>query len=252
MFKIFQIRYEYFYGGILTMDTLGCNLNCAFCFKEENIKFETSSNKFSQFLEEAKNKFFKEIQEKVAWKHTNDKIYEVSSIDLVNSIINFSNECKFSKLRLSSGEPTLSFDDFLSFCEIFDKKRTNEIFILETNGVNFGRFKEKAKKLAKYRNWLHIRLSLKIIDKNKFKAICGNEKSFNYMRDALNFLIENRNNYSFHIVYVWDLLSQQDFDYLLEHQVKERNLNIEFEPLYYYPHVIERINNRNLNSYFKI
>ena len=118
MYKIFQVRYEYFYGGILTVDIIGCNLDCAFCFKQD-IDLKSYRSDFHHLLEDIPNKFLNEIKNMVNWNFSADSIYETSPDDLAKDLINFSKGHGYKKIRFSSGEPTLNFEDFLTSTDFF-------------------------------------------------------------------------------------------------------------------------------------
>ena len=116
------------YGGISTGYTVGCNLRCIFCwvewsrdFPEQHGKFYTPQQVFQRLVFNAKKK-------------------------------------RISKLRISGGEPTLCKEHLLKVLDLINT--TNYFFILETNGILFGKDLEYVKSLRKYKN-VYTRLCLK-------------------------------------------------------------------------------------------
>jgi len=114
--KYYRFRGGKWYGGISTGDVVGCNLRCKFCW---------------------------------SWKytHTTDKgeFYDPSkAFEKMHSI---AKERGYSYVRISGGEPTLSFNHLLELLKLFNE--TNLTFILETNGLLLGKEKKLCKSVGK-------------------------------------------------------------------------------------------------------
>ncbi len=80
-----------------------------------------------------------------------------------------------NKLRISGGEPTIGREHLLGLLDLINE--TNYLFILETNGLLFGKDKGYVGALKKYRN-LYVRLSLKAGDAPGFQKRTGARGEF--------------------------------------------------------------------------
>jgi|UniRef100_A0A7J2U4N3 uncharacterized Fe-S cluster-containing radical SAM superfamily protein len=154
--KYYRFRGGKWYGGISTGDVVGCNLRCKFCW---------------------------------SWKytHTTDKgeFYDPSkAFEKMHSI---AKERGYSYVRISGGEPTLSFNHLLELLKLFNE--TNLTFILETNGLLLGKEKSYVKALANYN--VVVRVSFKGATEDEFAILTSARPEFyEYQFKALENLVE--------------------------------------------------------------
>ena len=251
MIKIFKIRYEYFYGGILTIDTVGCNINCAFCYTKM-VRRERSYINFEEFLKNCEYSNIENIKNRTTWSFENNNEYiEVEPQIISQSLLKFAKKHHFKKIRFSSGEPTYKIREFIDFCKKFNEVRTDEIFILETNGVNLGVKEDYLIKMKDFKTWIYIRLSLKTPNKVKYEKICGSLIQYELSRIAFKNLVDIM-EIPFHITFVWDIMDKYDFLEILKISQKYNLINFEYETIYYYPHVMKSIQKQDLENFFYI
>ncbi|HME56544.1 MAG TPA: radical SAM protein [Candidatus Lokiarchaeia archaeon] len=260
MYKVFGVRHEYFYGGVLTIDILDCNANCIFCFTEREKERKEVTASLDYFIPEDQKQGY---QYKI-WgrsknnrpvddsRSDNDEYALIPADEIAVEICKFANDNGYPKIRISSGEPATNFDDLLAFLDAFSANRTSQLFILETNGKTIGQYPEKAEKLAEYLPWLYIHLSLKTPDKVKYvRCECGSAMNFDHSRNAvdvladLQFFQENKS----HVVFVWDLLEKNDIESIKQDYVS-RGIKIEYETIYFYNFINNRIRNAKCDDLF--
>lgn len=213
-------RVTNYYGGSACADIVGCNLNCVYCWVQ-------GSNKGSNH-----NWFFlnpEEVVKELLW---------IADINHLNII------------RLSGGEPTISKNHLIEILDILKQRQfgdTGKKFILETNGILIGEDPSYAKDLKKYRDFLHVRISLKGATPDKFAINTGaSPEFFEFQKKALfNCLI---NEIDCHPAIMLDLIDTgDDLEHLTE-SLREIGWDkqLEFERLLLYPHVLERFNARGI------
>ncbi len=129
------------YGGISTGYTVGCCLRCIFCWVE-----------WSRDFPESHGRFF-----------TPKQVFQ--------NLVFWAKKKKVPRLRISGGEPTLCKDHLLQVLELVNS--TNYLFILETNGVLLGHDPDYAKRLDRFSQNLHVRVSLKAGTSEGFQRRTG-------------------------------------------------------------------------------
>jgi uncharacterized Fe-S cluster-containing radical SAM superfamily protein len=155
--KYYRFRGGKWYGGIATGDVVGCNLRCKFCW---------------------------------SWRftHTTDKGFFCSPQEAFENIYRIASERGYQYVRLSGGEPTLSFNHLIELLKLFSE--TSLTFILETNGLLIGREPSYAKELAKFSN-IAVRVSFKGATPEEFHMLTSARPEFyEYQFKALENLIE--------------------------------------------------------------
>jgi uncharacterized Fe-S cluster-containing radical SAM superfamily protein len=158
------------YGGISTGYTVGCCLRCIFCWVDLSRDFPEKLGKFYS-PEEAFEQLLKNAQEH-----------------------------RIKKMRISGGEPTLCQDHLLGLLDLINE--TDYLFILETNGILFGKDQGYVKKLTKYSN-IHIRVSLKAGTPQGFQKRTGAIGNFYELPyNAIRYLMRER--ISFHVAAMTD------------------------------------------------
>lgn len=141
--KYYRFRVSGYYGGIATADCVGCNLKCFYCW--------SSSVRDKPHLQYLGYLAPGEVAERLA------SMVASSGVKLV---------------RLSGNEPLLCPEHTLKVIEHFSTIRPHRVyFVLETNGLLFT--PELAEKLAEYRSFLHVRISLKGTSPAAFKIVTG-------------------------------------------------------------------------------
>lgn len=154
--RYYRFRGGRWYGGIATGDVVGCNLRCRFCW---------------------------------SWRysHTVNKGVYCTPQQVFEKLTDIASSKGYAYVRLSGGEPTLSWNHLLQLLELLTQ--TNYVFILETNGLLIGRYREYAKQLAKYN--VVVRVSFKGTSDSEFAMLTGAKSEFfEYQFKALENLLE--------------------------------------------------------------
>lgn len=118
------------YGGIVTAYTVGCNLRCFFCWVGPGRDRPKSYGKFYSAEETA------------------EKLVKTALKKSVN------------KARISGGEPTLCKEHLLKVLDCLEGCDALDTFILETNGILFGKNESYVDEIEKF-ELPHVRVSLK-------------------------------------------------------------------------------------------
>lgn len=152
--KFYRFRPAKFYGGVATADCVGCCLRCAFCWAWKTLE-----------KPEATGKFYKPKQ-------------------VAEELIRIAKKNNFNQVRLSGNEPTLGWQHLLKVLEHL--KDSGLSVILETNGIIIGCDPSYAKELAPYRDFIHVRVSVKGANQKEFSLLTGAEpRFFEYQIEAL-------------------------------------------------------------------
>lgn len=77
----------------------------------------------------------------------------------------------YRQCRISGNEPTIGKAHLLAVLEAF--KKSGLSFILETNGILIGHDPNYASDLAKYKDFIHVRVSLKGTNRKEFSKLTG-------------------------------------------------------------------------------
>lgn len=215
--KYYRFRGGRWYGGIATGDVVGCNLRCKFCW----------SWRYTHYVD--RGEFYRP-----------EEVFE--------RIVSIAGEKGYRYVRLSGGEPTLSFNHLLELLKLLDE--TNYIFILETNGLLIGRDSRFAKMLANHR--VVVRVSFKGATEEEFHMLTGAKPEFfEYQFKALENLVEVGFKPGEDVYPAIMLSFSSEHTYLqfrkrLE-KIDQRFLNsIDEEYVILYPHVIEILKKNRL------
>lgn len=207
--KYYRFRKTQFYGGCATADTVGCNLNCAYCFVNKPRKKPREVGKF----------------------------YEPSEV--IEKLLEMEQE----RLRITGGEPTLCREHLEAVLEEIPKDKT---FILETNGLLLGKHFDYVKSVAKGN--VLVRVSLKGISPESFEKITSADpQAFKYQLQALENLKDAGADYRAAIIP--RLFKRHELKSFLRKIVSiDPSLfnKIEFESLKKYPHVKEEMKERGV------
>lgn len=157
--KYYRFRYSRYYGGIVTADTVGCNLLCAYCW-----------NYFKNLRPEKQGRFYP--PEEVA-----------------ENLVRISRKKNTSLFRISGAEPVLGRKSMEHLGRVIGLVGSE--FILETNGVMLGYMPELADSLEGLD--VAVRITMKGWDEKSFEMITGAEgKYFRYQIAALEELTERK------------------------------------------------------------
>lgn len=142
------------YRGIATGYAAGCCLRCIYCWSNWSRDFP---EKFGRFYSprEVASRLLKAAQEGIVYSE-----YWRKRIPVVN------------KLRLSGCEPTLGKDHLLKVLKFIENSNYS-LFILETNGIVLGYDRDYVKKLAKFKEKLYVRVSIKAATPEGFTQRTG-------------------------------------------------------------------------------
>ncbi len=136
--KYYRFRKTSFYGGCATVDCLGCNLRCAYCWAQKKV---WTPEKFGKFYTP------REVSEKLI-------------------------KMNYALVRMSGGEPTIFKKHLLELISLFPE---NKLFILETNGILLN--EDYIEELSNFKN-IYVRVSLKGVDEKTFEQITGADSKF--------------------------------------------------------------------------
>jgi uncharacterized Fe-S cluster-containing radical SAM superfamily protein len=152
-----EFRVSNYYLKTAVADALGCNLRCVFCWTIDCYRNNSNIKNVGVF-------------------HSPDEVADA----LVTTARSF--ECKY--LRMTEGEPTLDMDHLTGILDNLKKMNIPYTFILETNGLLFGKYPNLAKELSLYGTnlvgepFIHARVSIKGATAKKFRLLSGADASF--------------------------------------------------------------------------
>jgi uncharacterized Fe-S cluster-containing radical SAM superfamily protein len=146
------------YGGISTGYAVGCCLRCIYCWTNWSRDFPENYGKFYSPEEVAEN-LIKEAKKGI--KSRGWERYKNLKID---------------KLRISRCEPTLGKVHLLKVLKYLSDY--NYPFYLETNGILFGNDFNYVERLAKYSDFIYVRVSFKAATPEGFTERTGAKGEF--------------------------------------------------------------------------
>jgi len=206
--KYYRFRGGRWYGGIATADCVGCNLRCRFCWSWRPRDFMSQYGRF------------------------------YSAEEVAEKLIRIASRRRYRQLRVSGGEPTISRVHLVSLLERLSQ--TKYLFILETNGILLGAYRNYARELSKFRN-LHVRVSIKGCSKEEFAKLTGAKpEAYELQFKALENLLDY--SVSVHPAVMMSFCEKKDVKKLIERLREIDEILVgELEPEYVflYPHVIE-------------
>ena len=152
--KFYRFRPAKFYGGVATADCVGCCLRCAFCWAWKTLEKPDAIGKFCKPKQVA------------------------------DELVKIARKNNFKQVRLSGNEPTLGWQHLTKVME--NLKGTGLNVILETNGIILGCDPSYAKELTDFKDFIHVRVSLKAANPKEFSLLTGAEpRFFEYPIEAL-------------------------------------------------------------------
>lgn len=148
------------YGGSFAGYTIGCNLNCAFCWAWFKNRFDLGIYLTPE--EVARRLVYGAIK-------TNAKV-----------------------VRISGGEPTICIDHLLDVLKEFSRRSTKIRLVIETNGVMLGHSGSLASELGEFSEKnISVRVSLKGADSDTFSKLTGAPREyFTYQLNSIENLIK--------------------------------------------------------------
>lgn len=215
--KSLNFRISNYYRGTSVADVVGCNLRCVFCWAEDEIRNHPA--KVGEF-------------------------YSPQSI--AHGLIDTARTTGYKYLRITQGEPTLSKEHLIKVLQ--ELEPYNYPFLLETNGIILGDDDRFVKELSSYKN-LHIRFSLKGATAKKFRLFTGAKEIFYDLQlKALKNCLDNQ--ISCHPAIMLDLIETKDEFESLQSSLLGIDPDLikvlEFERLFLYPHVKQRLDGNNV------
>ncbi len=207
--KYYRFRYTRYYGGIVTADTVGCDLLCAYCWSYfKNLRPE----KYGEFYSP------EEVAERLL------KIARAKNCYL---------------FRISGAEPILGRKSAEHVAEVII--HTGGEFILETNGLMLGHSPE----LADFFVGLNVvvRVTVKGWNEKSFEKITGAKgEYFRYQLRALEALAER--DVPFWVAVMYDVFGEEGIEALREKLPV--SCRIEYEHLETYPFVLKNLKKRGI------
>lgn len=141
------------YSGIATGYAVGCCLRCIYCWTNWSRDFPEEYGKFYS-PKEAADRLINEAEKGITsrgWEHYR--------------------HLEVNKLRVSGCEPTLGKEHLLKVLEHLSNYSYQ--FYLETNGLLFGKDYDYVKRLAKYSDFIYVRVSFKAASPEGFTERTG-------------------------------------------------------------------------------
>ncbi len=213
--KYYRFRPAKFYGGIVTADCVGCCLRCIFCWAWNVVN---KPNKIGKFY---------------------------SPEEVVGRILKISKKYNLRQVRISGNEPTLGKEHLIKVLELL--KNSNLTFILETNGILLGYDYDFVKELSKFKDMIHVRVSLKGCNEEEFSRLTGAiPEGFKLQLQALRNLVKEK--IPCHPSVMISFSRPEAISNLRERLeiIDSRFYDFEEEELMFYGNVKERLKNANL------
>ena len=211
--KYYRFRAARFYGGIASADCVGCNLRCYFCWSNDPAR----EGKIGKFY---------------------------SSRQVAEKLIRIAVKHNFGLVRITGNEPTLCREHLF---DVLENIPENLLFILETNGILLGSDESFVESLARFRNHLFVRISLKGSVSEEFSKLTGAiPDAYKLQLRALEYCIKYKIPCRAAILY--DLINKQNLTNLQKRLLRIHPLlsDLEFEYLILYPHVEKRLRKAGL------
>jgi uncharacterized Fe-S cluster-containing radical SAM superfamily protein len=189
-------RKSNYYGGTAVADALGCNLRCVFCWARDSLRDCSRIGKEGTFF---------------------------SPLAVAKALDETIEEYGLKYARITEGEPTLDMDHLCGILGNLSKPKVSFKFILETNGLLFGRYPEFVKRVAEYdkevakhERFLHIRVSIKGPTPEKFRMLTFADSRFHDLQfDAIKNCLDSGLNV--HPATMLDFVeSKREIDYLAD------------------------------------
>jgi uncharacterized Fe-S cluster-containing radical SAM superfamily protein len=217
--KYWRFRFDRWYGGIVTVDAVGCGLACKYCWvSDEVMPHPANVGKF----------YGPEVVARI--------------------LVKMANKRNLRQLRVSGGEPTIGKRHLLQLLDGLEGQPL--LFILETNGILIGNDPQYAEDLSKY-GFLHVRVSLKGCEEKEFAKLTGAKpEGFTLQLRALENLL--RQGVSCHPAVMISFSTKESVQSLAERlKVINPKLSeeLEFEELILYPKVKRKIEEHRLKYY---
>lgn len=221
--KYYRFRRARFYGGIVTADTVGCNLLCAYCWNyKKNLNPGSSPGFF----------------------HSPDEVSK--------RLIEILTDSRLRRVRISGAEPILGEDSFFHILEVMDfisSSIEDFEFILETNGIILGTDSNLSKSLSGIKN-LYVRVSMKGYNEESFEKITGARGEFFWLQvRALRNLMDS--GCFFWPAVMYEIFGEDGIGILkgvLESVGYEGEIELEY--LYRYPFVDRNLKKRGIVDIF--
>lgn len=214
----YRFRADRWYGGIATGDVIGCILSCVFCW---------------------------------SWRFRDNPRLGVflGPEEVFERLVEIARKRGFDKVRLSGGEPTISWSHLLDLIKLFDEE-TSMTFILETNGILIGYNESYARDLARYSN-IVVRVSFKGVSEEEFERLTGADRRFfEYQFKALENLLNQglRPGVDFYPAAMIGFSRDEDIRVFLKRleKIDPRLTEVDWEYVFLYPHVERRLRELNL------
>lgn len=158
--KYYRFRKDRWYGGIVTGDVVGCNLRCKFCWAW---RFSWNAHTQGEYL---------------------------NAYQAFKRLLSLAQKHRVKQLRLSGGEPTIGFEHLTELIDLAIDYGYH--FVLETNGIILGVYKDLAYRLGKYCGLgIEVRVSIKGTSPEEFVMLTGAEPRYwSVQLKALSNLVE--------------------------------------------------------------
>lgn len=148
----YRFRFAKFYGGIVTADTIGCNLLCAYCWN------------YDRNLTPICHQFY-------------------SPQEVAPRLLQIAEQYQCERVRISGAEPFLGENSMQHVIEVIQAVPTKK-FIIETNGIILGSMPQLIERLKGFR--IHVRVTVKGND----PRVTGITDCLDYQLKAIKHLLQ--------------------------------------------------------------
>jgi uncharacterized Fe-S cluster-containing radical SAM superfamily protein len=160
---------------------------------------------------------------------------------IADELLAIAKKRRLNQIRVSGGEPTIGKQHMLELLRHLQGYGLS--FILETNGIPIASDNSFAEDLSEYRDFVHVRVSLKGCDEEEFSVLTGaRPEDFKLQIRSLEALLHA--GVGCHPSVMTSFSTQDSFNTLitrLKNIDSKLSQNAEIEELILYPHVVRRL-----------
>ncbi len=213
----FRFRRDRWYGGIASADVIGCNLVCRFCWAW----------------------YFRNNVKRGKW---------YNPLKAAEKLVSIADKYRLKYIRLTGAEPTITREHLIQVIEYVTDHKYH--FILETNGILIGAYRDYAEELAKF-NRLIVRVSFKGVTPKEFNRLTGAREDAWYLQlKALENLLDSgmKPLQNFYAAAMIGWSKEEDIEWFLNElrNIHPSLTDVDWEYVILYKHVIKYIKKTGL------
>lgn len=217
-----KIRTARYYGGVATIDVVGCYLDCAYCWVPD--------------IKKSSDLILNNI----------GRFNFMSPVETADILTRLASTNELGCVRLSGGEPTLNKAHLIETIDLTTERGFD--YILETNGLLLD--ESYVKDLSKYRNNIYVYFGLKGITPQQFSELTLRSPEYwKKQINAIELLIKGKFRLGINIM--GDYLSESGMLEFIEVLMKIDQfapLAVDLQNVSIFPHVQKRLDEREIHS----